>query len=67
MMPLRGENDNSDDEALIRRLKVTTTAEVMSVSLRLPRQERAEAGMLQGEPQWFCIAIPPSLCAEKLG
>jgi hypothetical protein len=67
MMPLRGENDNSDDEALIRRLKVTTTAEVMSVSLRLPRQERAEAGMLQGEPQWFYIAIPPSLCAEKLG
>jgi hypothetical protein len=46
---------------------VTPTAEVTSVSLRLPHQECAEVGVLQGELQWFCISIPPSLCAEKLG
>jgi hypothetical protein len=50
----------------IRRLAATTKAEVTLVSLRLLRQEGAEAGMLQGEPQWFCVAIPP-LCVEKLG
>jgi hypothetical protein len=53
--------------ALIRRLAVTAVAEVTPTSLRLPRQEGAEAGVLQGELQWFYIAVPPSLCAEKLG
>jgi hypothetical protein len=51
----------------IRRLAVTTAAEVTPVSFRLPRQEGAEVGVLQGELQLFYIAIPPSLCAEKLG
>jgi hypothetical protein len=51
----------------IKRLKVTTAVEVMPASLRLPSQEGAEAGVLQGELQWFCIAIPSSLCAKKLG
>jgi hypothetical protein len=36
---------------LIRRLEATTTAEVTPTSLRLPRQEGAEAGVLQGELQ----------------
>jgi hypothetical protein len=35
----------------IKRLAVTTTVEMTSVSLRLPRQEGAEAGVLQGELQ----------------
>jgi hypothetical protein len=52
---------------LIRRLVVTTAVEVTPVSLRLSRQEGAEAGVLQGELQWFCIAILSSLCAERLG
>jgi hypothetical protein len=34
---------------LIRRLAVTTATEMTSVSLRLPRQEGGEAGVLQGE------------------
>jgi hypothetical protein len=51
----------------IRRLAVTTAVEVKLASLRLPRQEDAEAVVLQGELQWFCIAILLSLCAEKLG
>jgi hypothetical protein len=51
----------------IRRLAVTTTAKVMPMSLRLPRQEGVEADVLQGELQWFCIIVPPSLCGEKLG
>jgi hypothetical protein len=50
----------------IRRLAVTTAAEVTSASLRLRRQEDAEAGMLQGVLKWFCIAIHSSLCVEKL-
>jgi hypothetical protein len=41
--------------------------EVTPANLRLPRQEGVEAGVLQGELQWFCSAIAPSLCAEKLG
>jgi hypothetical protein len=53
--------------APIRRLVATTTVEVTSTSLRLLRQEGAKAVMLQGEFQWLCIAIPHSLCAEKLG
>jgi hypothetical protein len=52
---------------LIRRMAVTMTAEVMPASLSLPCQEGAEAGVLQGELQWFCIVVPPSLCVEKLG
>jgi hypothetical protein len=52
---------------LIRRLAVTTAAEVTPANLMLPCQEDAEAGVLQGELQWFCIAILSSLCAEKLG
>jgi hypothetical protein len=32
----------------IRRLPVTTAPEVTPASLRLPRQEDAEAGVLQG-------------------
>jgi hypothetical protein len=51
----------------IRRLAMTTAVEVTPVSLRLPRQEGAEASVLQEEFQWFCIAIPPSLYAEMLG
>jgi hypothetical protein len=51
----------------IRRPVVTTTAEVTPMSLRLPRQEDVEAGVLQEELQWFCIAIISSLCVEKLG
>jgi hypothetical protein len=35
----------------IRRLVVTTAVEVTPVSLRLPRQEDAETGVLQGELQ----------------
>jgi hypothetical protein len=50
----------------IRRLAVTTVAVVMPASLRLLHQEGAEAGVLQGELQWFYIAIPLSLCVEKL-
>jgi hypothetical protein len=46
---------------------VTTAAEVTSTSLRLPHQEDAEAGVLQGELKWFYIAILSSLCVEKLG
>jgi hypothetical protein len=53
--------------APIMRLAVTAATEVTPVSLRLPRQEGVEADMLQGELQWFCIDVPPSLCAEKLG
>jgi hypothetical protein len=52
--------------ALIRRLVATMAAEMTSASLRLSRQEGAEVGVLQGELQWFCIAVPP-LCAMKLG
>jgi hypothetical protein len=52
---------------LIRRLAVTTAAEVTPVSLRLPRQEGAEVGVLQEELQWFCIAILSSLYVDKLG
>jgi hypothetical protein len=51
----------------IRTLIVTTAAEVTPTSLRLPRQEDAEASILQGELQYFCIAILSSLYAEKLG
>jgi hypothetical protein len=36
---------------LIRRMAVTTVAEVMPASLSLPCQEGAEAGVLQGELQ----------------
>jgi hypothetical protein len=50
----------------IRRLAVTTAAGVTPVSLRLLHQEDDEVGVLQGELQWFCIAIISSLCAEKL-
>jgi hypothetical protein len=50
----------------IRRLAAIMVVEVTPASLRLPRQEGAEAGVLKEELQWFCIAIPPSLCAEKL-
>jgi hypothetical protein len=53
--------------APIRRLATTMAGEVMPASLRLPRQEGAVVGVLQGELQWFCIAVPPSLCVEKLG
>jgi hypothetical protein len=51
----------------IKRLVATAATEAMSASLRLPRQEGAKACVLQGELQWFCIVVPPSLCAEKLG
>jgi hypothetical protein len=40
--------------------------EVAPAICRLPCQEGAEAGVLQGEPQWFCIVFPTSLYAEKL-
>jgi hypothetical protein len=50
----------------IRRLAVTTVAEVTPASLRLQCQEDAEADVLQGELQWFCIAILSFICAEKL-
>jgi hypothetical protein len=50
----------------IRRLPVTTAPEVTPASLRLLRQEDAEADVLQGELQWFCIAILSFICAEKL-
>jgi hypothetical protein len=53
--------------APIRRLVATAATEAMSASLRLLCQEVAKAGVLQGELQWFCIVVPPSLCAEKLG
>jgi hypothetical protein len=53
--------------APIRRLAMTTAADMTPVSLRLPRQEGAEAGVLQAELQWLCIAVSPSLCIEKLG
>jgi hypothetical protein len=53
--------------APIRRLVATMILEMMPASLRLPRQEGAETGVLQGELQWFCIAVSPSLCAVKLG
>jgi hypothetical protein len=53
--------------APIRRLATTTAVEMTPMSLRLPRQEGAEAAVLQGELQWFCITVPLSLCAEKLG
>jgi hypothetical protein len=46
-------------------LAATTAAEMTSTSLRLPHQEGAKAGMLQGELQWFCIVVPP-LCLKKL-
>jgi hypothetical protein len=46
---------------------VTMAAEMTRTSLRLLRQEGAEADVLQGELQWLCITAPPSLCAEKLG
>jgi hypothetical protein len=51
----------------IRRLVTTTTVEMTPMSLRLLRQEGAEAGVLQGELQWFCITIHLSLYTEKLG
>jgi hypothetical protein len=53
--------------ALIRRLTATPAADVTPASLRLPHQEGAEAGVLQEELQWFYIAVPSFLCAEKLG
>jgi hypothetical protein len=68
MMPLRGQKlIIVMIRPSVRRLAVTTAAEVKPVNLRLLRQEGAEADVLQGELQWFCIAILSSLCAEKLG
>jgi hypothetical protein len=53
--------------ASIRRLTVTMAAEMTPMSLRLLCQEGVEAVVLQGELQWFCIAVLPSLCVKKLG
>jgi hypothetical protein len=62
-MPLRGQKTIIVMiRALIKWLAVMTAAVVMPVSLRLPRQE-AEASVLQGELQWFCIVVPPFVCA----
>jgi hypothetical protein len=47
--------------APIRRLVMTTTAEMTPMSLRLPCKECVEADVLQGELKWFCIVVPPSL------
>jgi hypothetical protein len=49
--PAGAKNNNSDDQAPIRRPVVTTVVEVTLVSLRLPRQEDAKADVLQEEHQ----------------
>jgi hypothetical protein len=64
--PTGVKDDNSDNQGAIRRLAVTTAAEMTSVSLMPSREEGTKTDVLQGELQWFCIVVPP-LCVEKLG
>jgi hypothetical protein len=45
----------------------TTSTDVDDAPVGAKNDNSAEAGVLQGELQWFYIAIPPSLCIEKLG
>jgi hypothetical protein len=66
MMPLRGQKMIIVMIGPpIKRLAMTTATEVTPTSLKLLRKEDAEASVLQGELQWFCIAILFfSLCRE---